>query len=221
MWGLVVFAILIPVGLLLARYRDKRRDAGRVRRGEDDQAFLTSAPRLCAKILQSEQFGMVNLKPSFRLVLRIDGPEGVYPVETDQYVEYAEVQRVRVGRMVDVRFDPKKRDRVLLCPHDIESAVAPVDDRSDAQFLTAAVRVQAKILSVSQIPQVSVVMPNLPPSLWLSLHVEAPADAYDSGTCVPSVGIRPLEAGNTIGVWIEPNNHDRLKVDYSDIVAES
>jgi hypothetical protein len=221
MWVLVVFAILILVGLLLAKYRDPRRDAARARRDEDDREFLTSATRLRARVLRSEQFGMVNLKPSFRLVLRIDGPDHVYPVETDQHVEYADVQRVRAGKVVDVWFDPKKRDRVRLCPHDIEGAEAPVDDRSDAQFLMAATRVQAKILSVSEIPQVSVDIPALSPSLWLELHVEAPAGAYDSGACVPSVGIRPLGAGDTIGVWVESKNHDRLELDYGDLAAKS
>ncbi|HEY1812482.1 MAG TPA: hypothetical protein VGG74_09065 [Kofleriaceae bacterium] len=219
MWGLVIFAVVIPVGLLLAKVRDRRRDAARAQHDKDDLQFMLSTPRLRARIFNSEQFGMTNLKPSFRLVLRIEGPDGAYPVETDQYVDFADVQRMRVGKMVDVQFDTKKRDRVLLCGSDIETADAPFDDRSEAKFLAAGVRVPAKILSVAPIPQVSVTMPGLPGYLWLSLHIEASSGAYDSGTCVPSVGIRALAVGDAIHVWIEPNNHDRLELDVSDLAA--
>jgi hypothetical protein len=195
----------------------KRRDQAQP--VEDDTAFLKSASRLPARVITSEQFGIVNLKPSFRLVLRIDGPDGFYPVETDQRVEYADVKRVAAGRMVEVWFNPAKRDRVWLCPHASETANAPVDERSDAELIVAGARVDAKILSVSPIPQVSVMMPGLPASLWLALRVEAPGGAYDTGACVSSVGIRPLAAGMTIHVWIEPNNHERLELDHSDLTA--
>jgi hypothetical protein len=195
----------------------KRRDHARP--VEDDTAFLKSASRLPARIIRSEQDGMTNLKPNFHLVLRIDGPDGVYPVETDQYVDYADVKRVAAGRMVEVWFNPAKRDRVWLCPHEIETADAPVDERSDAKFMVAGARVDAKVLSVSPIPQVSVMMPGLPASLWLALRVEAPGGAYDTGACVSSVGIRPLAAGMTIHVWVEPNNHERLALDHSDLIA--
>lgn len=80
----VVAIISIPVALVLAKYWVRSREL--VRHDAPDWERLLSAPRFRAKILQAEQDGMTNLKPNFRLVLRIDLPEGAYPVETDQYV---------------------------------------------------------------------------------------------------------------------------------------
>ena len=213
------FALICLVVLTVQKSRDDQRDAERAQETKREVEFFMNTPRLRAKILSAEQSGLVNLKPNFRLVLRIEGPDGVYPVETEQYVEFADVQRIVAGRTVDVKFDPKVRDRIRLCSNDIVSADVPFDDRGEAAFLRAAQHVSAEVLSVSEIPTVSIMMPGLPPNLWLSLRVDAPGGAYEAQTCIPSVGVRKLEAGDKIGVWVEPNNRDRLELDFSDIAA--
>lgn len=220
--GIAGFAVACLVALVVGKRRDKRREADRALQGKREQEFWTTASRLRAKILSSEQLGTVNLKPSFRLILRIEGPDGgVYPVETEQHVEFADVTRVAAGRTVDVMFDPALRDRVALCTHDVESADAVFDDRSEAKFMAAGECVPAEILSVSAIPTVSIVMPGRTPNQWLSLRVDAPGGSYEAQTYVSSVGIRPLVAGMKLNVWIDPKSRDRLVLQLSDIAAAS